>query len=214
MSPSIRTETRHQLRPDPSVSRLRSHLRTSSSASQASVNSFARPPQDRMPSHFSQISLNRSESTSTLSMMPGSPGPSLNVPKESSPAFAFHPLRQLSANLFARKGSGRSSPARPPPSRRSSIVVEDVVLGRPSVMDVKGMIAVGTDGGYVAVYDFSQEIKHVLGSESTGECINNLETAQARLTASESFRRCHGCHDMPGSDLYRCWTCCGQHLPL
>ena len=46
---------------------------------------------------------------------------------------------------------------------------ENVVLGRPSVMDVSGMIAVGTDGGYVVVYDFSQEIKHVLGTEATGE---------------------------------------------
>lgn len=48
-------------------------------------------------------------------------------------------------------------------------MVEDVVLGRPSVMDVRGMIAVGTDGGYTVVYDFSQEIKHILGSEATGE---------------------------------------------
>lgn len=36
------------------------------------------------------------------------------------------------------------------------------------VMDVKGMIAVGTAGGYVVVYGFGQDLKHILGTEAIG----------------------------------------------
>jgi len=49
--------------------------------------------------------------------------------------------------------------------------VEDVDLGRPMVLDVRGLIAVGTSSGYVVVYGFGQDLKHVLGTEIIGKSI-------------------------------------------
>jgi WD40 repeat protein len=41
--------------------------------------------------------------------------------------------------------------------------------GHPTVMAVNGMIAVGTESGWVAVMDFKQELKRVCGTGSTGQ---------------------------------------------
>ena len=162
---------------DPSVSRLRSHLRTASSTTPDSSGGLAcRPGHARIPSQFSQISLTRSASASTLSALPAPPTDAASP--DQSPAFNFHPLRRVSAHLFSKRSSGSSSPARPAPMRKTSaqgvpaliFSGEDTsTLGRPTVLDVRGMVAVGTEGGYVVVYSFGQEIKHVLGTEATGE---------------------------------------------
>ena len=37
-------------------------------------------------------------------------------------------------------------------------------FGRPTVMDVKGMVAVGTESGRVVVFGFGQEVQCILGS--------------------------------------------------
>ncbi len=93
---------------------------------------------------------------------------------ELSPAFNFHPLRHLSAHLFSKDTSGTASPVEAPSRRVNSsstlsTTARAHALGRPTVMDVRGMIAVGTETGWVAVYNFSQELKYVLGNDSTGE---------------------------------------------
>jgi hypothetical protein len=103
----------------PAISRLRSHHRTVSSTS---TQQSLRPFHARTPSQFSQLSV--------------SSEPSLPA----DPAFTFHPLRQLSAEV---RGA------------------------RPSVVDVRGMIAVGTETGHVLVYSFAQELKYTLGTDAT-----------------------------------------------
>lgn len=44
-------------------------------------------------------------------------------------------------------------------------ISEEQNLGKPTVMDIRGMIAVGTDRGYIVIYGFGQEIKCILGPE-------------------------------------------------
>ncbi|OCF72440.1 hypothetical protein I204_06819 [Kwoniella mangroviensis CBS 8886] len=121
----------------PSISRLRSHMRTTSNSTQHTTQ----PPQLshlRTASHFSQISETKSETFSVDS------NPSQQQPEISSknPAFAFHPLRRLSVNLFSREET-------------------------PAVVDVRGMIAVGTDRGTVLVYGFDQNLKYILPNEGS-----------------------------------------------
>jgi hypothetical protein len=40
--------------------------------------------------------------------------------------------------------------------------------GHPTVMAVNGLIAVGTENGWVAVMNFKQELKRVCGTEAMG----------------------------------------------
>ncbi|GMK59310.1 hypothetical protein CspeluHIS016_0703250 [Cutaneotrichosporon spelunceum] len=56
-------------------------------------------------------------------------------------------------------GRGTAEGPSPPPLERK--------LGNPTVMDTNGMIAVGTQNGYVVVYGFNQEVRCVLGNETT-----------------------------------------------
>lgn len=146
----------------PSISRLRSHMRSSSSNSQASLS--GRPAHllhNRIPSHFSQISLARSDSTSNMSSVLNPPPASIPAPKSEDPAFAFHPMRQLSAHLFSKRSGGRAA--------KQAEEGPQIALGKPTVMAVKGAIAVGTDNGYVAVYSFNQELRCILGTQATSE---------------------------------------------
>lgn len=96
------------------------------------------------------------------------------------PAFVFHPLRQLSAHLFSKSNNGTASPVPRPQSKKStgllsrsvsyvSSVNDSSQLGSPTVLDVKGLIAVGTEKGWVVVYSFGQEIKCVLGNDALGQ---------------------------------------------
>ncbi|BEI83968.1 hypothetical protein CcaverHIS002_0405720 [Cutaneotrichosporon cavernicola] len=147
-----------------------------------------------LPVH-SRVSLSRSDSISTTSLAgPSRPlASALESPPVAEdmkgPAFTFHPLRHLSAHLFNRardrdRENGASSPTpRPSPSKRTGSVLglslgrgvgeapspppTERSLGTPTVMDTNGMIAVGTQGGYVVVYGFNQEVRSVLGNEAT-----------------------------------------------
>jgi hypothetical protein len=49
-------------------------------------------------------------------------------------------------------------------------------------MDVRGMIAVGTDGGWVLVYGFGQELRFTLGTEQIGRLKIAFSDAVRRLT--------------------------------
>ncbi|KAK8843438.1 hypothetical protein IAR55_007095 [Kwoniella newhampshirensis] len=109
--------------------------------------------------------------------------------QDQTPAFTFHPLRRVSAHLFSRRASGTSSPIRPAASRKASSVLGISLsaagnangdptkeqLGKPTVMDIRGMIAIGTERGFVTVYGFDQEIKHILGNENlVGRASGNI----------------------------------------
>nr|XP_031862274.1 uncharacterized protein CI109_002239 [Kwoniella shandongensis]KAA5529346.1 hypothetical protein CI109_002239 [Kwoniella shandongensis] len=195
----------------PSISRLRSHMRTTSSSTQQSL----RHPQLahlRTPSHFSQISMAKSETMSTgstpaplaINEQPsGSKAPGQGQPQ--GPAFTFHPLRRVSAHLFSRRTSGTASPIRPLPSRKASSVLglplggsvngetADERLGKPTVMDIRGMIAVGTERGFVIVYAFDQEMKHVLGNEGSDSPVTtvNISSDQTYIAVGRASGNIH-----------------------
>ncbi|ORX38895.1 Golgi CORVET complex core vacuolar protein 8-domain-containing protein [Kockovaella imperatae] len=170
----------------PSISRLRSHHRTASTSTEQSVP--GRPTsllaQARLPSHFSQLSLAKSDST-TASPLPDPAAPGTAVPTDPSSssskprpfnfsAFPFHPLRGISAHLFSPDAKSIVDP--PPHSARKATSFlskppdpprQPLPLGRPSVMDVRDIIAVGTDGGLVLVYTFDQKLQHVLQNDAS-----------------------------------------------
>lgn len=151
--------------------------------------------QPRIASHFSQLSLSRSDSFSTAPSLAGSTRALAPHREENElgddtlqgPAFNFHPLRNLSTHLFNRNRDGNASSAPPivPPAparrgnsllgmSRSSTQSQESAengFGRPTVLDINGMVAVGTDRGWVVVYSFSQEVRCVLGNDQTGESI-------------------------------------------
>ncbi|KAL1406083.1 hypothetical protein Q8F55_007766 [Vanrija albida] len=157
----------------PSVSRLRSQpttLRIPSSSSYLSVASA----EQQIPRIPSQFSLSRSESFSNASasgpsrpLVPA-PNPDTDGMKNQGPAFTFHPLRHLSAHLFNRTKNGSRSSAQPTSSEDgpSTEGASEASYGVPTVMDVNGMVAVGTDGGWVVVYGFGQEVRCAVGNET------------------------------------------------
>jgi hypothetical protein len=150
--------------------------------------------------------MSRSDTTSTTSNMPRAESPVINhMRAQSDPAFKFHPLRSLSHHLFSRR-SGTSSPIRPSTSVKTNGAD---TLGAPTVMDVRGMIAVGTAAGWVLVYSFGQELKHVLGTEAIGESPH-----EARLTRSHRVRCRDRCDHLCRPDLCRRRPRLGQHLSL
>ncbi|WVR09179.1 hypothetical protein IAU60_006241 [Kwoniella sp. DSM 27419] len=71
--------------------------------------------------------------------------------------FVFHPLRRLSAHAFGKEAS-RSD------ANGNKTFAES---GIPAVMHIHGMIAIGTNLGYVMVYGFDQTIKYILGNEKS-----------------------------------------------
>nr|ODN92968.1 hypothetical protein L204_05147 [Cryptococcus depauperatus CBS 7855] len=172
----------------PSISRLRSHMRFSSSTTQQSLQN----PQFlglRLPSHFSQISDAKSETMSTGStpVQPASLQNEIPTPsrtKELEPAFQFHPLRKLSAHAFSRDKSGMTSPRPQFTKKATSILgvplgsplteVASTDLGNPTVMDICGMVAIGTNRGHVVIYGFGQDIRYFLQSETTDFSVTAL----------------------------------------
>lgn len=110
---------------------------------------------------------------------------------DQGPAFSFHPLRQLSASLFNRdkeNGNGTANrvaaPSPPPPAQKTSWLTRvstgrsgtepppdpsTITFGKPTVIDVNGMIAVGCESGHVVVYTFAQDVRTILGTPTTRE---------------------------------------------
>lgn len=130
--------------------------------------------------------MTHSDSISTTSQsrlpMTDSPAEPPEEHKDQSPAFTFHPLRQMSQHLFSRKTAAIAYSPRPPARRTASSMLGapngkqsavngefETSLGSPTVMDARGMIAVGTQSGRVVVYGFDQEVKCILGSDGMGK---------------------------------------------
>jgi hypothetical protein len=140
--------------------------------------------------------MTRSDSFSTISnagrpyvQAPESPVIPSTEGKAQSPAFTFSPLRNLSAHLFSRKSANGTSSPVPPLDRRASSILglplgstpvqnetHRTGYGRPTVLDISGMIAVGTERGWVLVYNFAQEVICILGSDAIGEFYSDLQT--------------------------------------
>lgn len=47
-------------------------------------------------------------------------------------------------------------------------------MGVPTVLAVSGVVAVGTDKGWVGVFDFGQNLKCVCGTEAIGQSVVNI----------------------------------------
>lgn len=53
--------------------------------------------------------------------------------------------------------------------------------GHPTVMAVNGLIAVGTENGWVAVINFKQELQRVCGTEAMGQSAEPRSIAKADM---------------------------------
>jgi hypothetical protein len=89
-----------------------------------------------------------------------------------NPAFVFHSLRQISSLLYSRKSTRQLPSTVKGLKIRPAFVdeIDGVALGSPTVLDVRGMIAIGTTNGWVAVFGFDQELRCVLGNQDLGTC--------------------------------------------
>jgi hypothetical protein len=69
-------------------------------------------------------------------------------------------------------------------------------LGMPTVMAANGLICVGTEAGFICVFDFKENLKCICGIDAVGTvvCIDPLT---AVLT--KHFRCERRCRDIPGT---------------
>lgn len=72
-----------------------------------------------------------------------------------SDTFRWSPLRRISPRIY--------------PPKTIKVPTPPESLGLPMVLAVSGVIAVGTSGGWVMVFDFGQNLKCICGTEATGQ---------------------------------------------
>lgn len=91
----------------------------------------------------------------------------------SSKGGAMPPVRHSAASpdAFERKKrfSIGSAMGRKPVEESPLSRLKDGSKGLPTVLDVNGIIAVGTDAGWVVVLDFNQEVQCICGMEAIGQ---------------------------------------------
>lgn len=73
--------------------------------------------------------------------------------------FGWTPLRRVSSTLNQHRGGG---------------VPQANLMGVPTVMAISGIIAVGTSKGWVMVFDFSQNLRCVCGTDAIGTDLVSL----------------------------------------
>ncbi|GAA5837898.1 hypothetical protein JCM11251_004692 [Rhodosporidiobolus azoricus] len=169
----------------PAISRLRSistqssaHNRVSSSSTYNtaleypySVNSPRRTPlgASASPSTSAFDNISRRSSTSNLFDLPSSEIPSgtpasnassLGLEGESLPptrAVKWSSLRRIATRVFpSSSGAGVSQAEQMAKS----------AMGQPTVMAISGLVAIGTNRGWVLVFDFSQNLRCICGTEA------------------------------------------------
>jgi hypothetical protein len=135
----------------PQISRLRSPsgqalLRLSQGHRNASPSSSAFDiSRHSSISNLHELGMSRSPSDLVVSDIPETPTQAL---QDGSP-LRWTPLRRISAKVYA---SGNRSQA----------------LGQPTVLAASGLVCIGTQKGWVMVYDYSQTLKCVCGTEAIG----------------------------------------------
>ena len=135
----------------PTTSRLRSSLTQALS-----------PPNSITTSH-SQLSNEHSPESSHLSAL-SSDRPNVIQPEE-SPAqtgrevFQWAPLNAISNLVYSPKASKALS------------AMGTANLGLPTVFAANGLICVGTETGFICVFDFAQNLKCLCGKDAVGEVV-------------------------------------------
>lgn len=188
---------------DPTVSRLRSHMRNPSDSSILTMNSGI-VAGSVASSHFSNLS--RSDSNTTLHTLaePAPPSPA----KEQEP-FRWMSLRKVSATLFGWKGKGKAD------SLLGCGGMSEK-LGNVTVMDTSGLLSFGTDKGWVAIFDFRQELRCVVGIEASSELVGLWLVIGDKLSVELRSRRvrCDLTFPVPGSYFSCGRSCERRNLPL
>ncbi|KAL1662594.1 Golgi CORVET complex core vacuolar protein 8-domain-containing protein [Schizophyllum commune] len=142
----------------PTVSRLRSYTpqpsRAPSSASMGTLN----PPGLDTPagSHFSALS--RMSSLSNLQQLPSASTDDHSnghVPAPDREVFRWTLLRNIGQHVYS------SNP------QKTASLLGAPAIGAPTVLAANGLICVGTDNGKTSVYDFTQNLKCICGSEDS-----------------------------------------------
>ena len=135
----------------PTTSRLRSSLTQTLS-----------PPNSITTSH-SQLSNEHSPESSHLSAL-SSDRPNVVQP-EGTPAqaerevFQWTPLNAISNFVYSPKASKALS------------AMGATNLGMPTVLAANGLICVGTETGFICVFDFAQNLKCICGTDAVGEVV-------------------------------------------
>lgn len=183
---------------DPSISRLRSHMRHPSSSSIDSSISSQQPHVSRSvsSSHFSQLS--RTTSSSTLhSLSSSNPAPPLSRPGPSSHPLLSDPLhyttlKRISYTLYPSRSSNKlasmgalSSETRGNDVKNPSSLRPE--FGVPSIMVANGLICVGTDQGWVGVWDFKGDMKGWFGSDMIGASLSKSPFTLTRPMSKGPF---------------------------
>lgn len=155
----------------PQISRLRSSQGGASHQRFPSISSYTtahtRPgarPFSPSSSQFDVLSRRSSASnvldgpSPALSVLFSSPPSSVvNAGQQTSP-IKWQPLKRLSARML--------SPKLPLPSLAQPTTPS--ALGRPSAIAASGVICIGTDAGWTLVFDYSQVLRCICGTESIG----------------------------------------------
>lgn len=144
--------------------------------------------------------------------------------------FVFHTMKDCTRLLFQDSDEFADADTASPTARsgflrRLSVATEtedtDQSIprhwGLPTVVAVNGVIAVGTESGWVAVIDFKQELKRICGTESAGARNVHL-TRRSRHLICFSISQILGHSDSDRyksrRDIRRSRTPIGQRVPL
>lgn len=138
----------------PNISRLRSaqHPRLPSASSQSTLL-------DRASSGFDRLSRSSSELHLPAELVPlpeVDPAPAPLSGRAPAQTFKWSPLRRVSTRLYQ------------PKTANSTAQQPELIMGLPTVVAVSGVIAVGTDKGWVGIFDFGQNLRSVCGTEAIG----------------------------------------------
>lgn len=136
----------------PTISRLRSSLTQAPSQPTSTTTSHSQLSNERSPesSHFSALSSDR----------PAVVEPEETPARSEREVFQWAPLNVISNFVFSPKAS----------KALSAMGTAD--LGAPTVLAANGLICVGTETGFICVFDFKQNLKCICGTDAVGEVVH------------------------------------------
>lgn len=135
----------------PTISRLRSSLAQAPSQKNSTTTSHSQLSNELSPesSHFSALSNDR----------PAVVEPEETPARPEREVFQWTPLNVISNFVYSPKAS----------KALSAIGTTD--LGTPTVLAANGLICVGTETGFICVFDFGQNLKCICGKDAVGEVV-------------------------------------------
>ncbi|KAI5478318.1 late endosome to vacuole transport-related protein [Pseudohyphozyma bogoriensis] len=152
----------------PQIARLRSaqlqHPRIPSASTQLSAFECQtvedRPASSTFDLRSRRSSLSNLPDTLTFDSPDAStPPPSSSVGRTPSETFKWTPLRRISTRIYPPSTKGGAG-------FTSAGAAHAGLMGTPTVLAVNGIVAMGTSKGWVLVFDFSQNLRCVCGTEA------------------------------------------------